>query len=105
MSILIKTILTKINKKLNGCRFEGSIKIEIYDEGSIFINEDGASTIDTKVDCIMSSDVETFKGVQSGHIKATNAFMTGKLKIDGNMSIAIKLANILSSKKSAETQD
>ena len=53
----------------------------------------------------MSSDVETFKGVQSGHIKATNAFMTGKLKIDGNMSIAIKLANILSSKKSAETQD
>ena len=56
MSILIKTVLTKINKKLNGCRFEGSIKIEIYDEGSIFINEDGASTIDTKVDCIMSSD-------------------------------------------------
>ena len=53
MSILIKTVLTKINKKLNGCRFEGSIKIEIYDEGSIFINEDGASTIDTKVDCIM----------------------------------------------------
>ena len=51
----------------------------------------------------MSSDVETFEGIQSGRIKATNAFMTGKLKIDGNMSIAIKLANTLSSKKSAKT--
>ena len=103
MSILIKTILAQINKKLNDCRFEDSIKIEIYDEGSIFINQNGASTIRTKVDCIISSDVETFKDVQNGHVKATNAFMTGKLKIDGNMSIAVKLASILSSKKSAET--
>ena len=103
MSILIKNILAEINKKLNGSGFESAIKIEIYNEGSIFINEDGARTINAKVDCIMSSDVETFEGIQSGRIKATNAFMTGKLKIDGNMSIAIKLANTLSSKKSAKT--
>ena len=103
MSELIKNILGQINKKLNGCSFEDSIKIEIYDEGSIFINQNRASTISSKVDCIISSDVETFKGVQNGQVKATNAFMTGKLKIDGNMSIAIKLATILSSKKSAET--
>jgi putative sterol carrier protein len=46
----------------------------------------------------MIADIGTFEKILKGNIKATNAFMTGKIKIKGNISIAINLAKKLNSK-------
>lgn len=46
----------------------------------------------------MKSDV--FNSMVAGSVKPTTAFMSGKLKIKGNMGLAMKLEKLMSSLKS-----
>jgi len=39
---------------------------------------------------------ETFQGMLTGDVNPTSAFMTGGLKVDGDMGAAMKLGAILS---------
>ena len=50
------------------------------------------------VECTMTSDLETFEGIINGTIKASGAFMSGRVKITGNISTAINLAQKLNSR-------
>ncbi|KAI1289938.1 Hydroxysteroid dehydrogenase-like protein 2 [Halotydeus destructor] len=50
-------------------------------------------TID-KADVTFISDEETFLKMAKGQIKAANAFMSGKLKVKGNLGIALKAEKI-----------
>ena len=43
----------------------------------------------------LSADAETFKEILDGETNPTSAFMTGKLKVDGDMGMAMKLAAVL----------
>jgi putative sterol carrier protein len=45
-------------------------------------------------DCTISASEETFKKVTSGEASATTAYMTGKLKIKGDMGAALKLQKL-----------
>jgi putative sterol carrier protein len=47
-------------------------------------------------DCTLQMDAKDFKDMVFGNLNGTAAFMTGKLKIKGDMSKAIKLQSILS---------
>lgn len=47
-------------------------------------------------DCTLQMDAKDFKDMLLGNLNGTAAFMTGKLKIKGDMSKAIKLQTILS---------
>ena len=58
-------------------------------DGAITVNE-GAS----EADCTFSSSEETFEKIASGEQNATTAYMTGKLKIKGDMGAAMKLQKI-----------
>jgi putative sterol carrier protein len=96
MSTVIEKAVAAINEKLAGDGFDGSIKIEIEDEGAMIIDENGASASDADADCTMTSDAETFEGILTGEVNATSAFMSGKLTVDGDMSVAMKLGSVLS---------
>ncbi len=41
-------------------------------------------------------DSEDFKGMLDGQLNATSAFMSGKLKVKGDMSLAMKLQALVS---------
>ncbi len=45
-------------------------------------------------DCTISASEETFAKVTSGEASATTAYMTGKLKIKGDMGAALKLQKL-----------
>ena len=45
--------------------------------------------------CTIVTDADTFVGVATGTINGQMAFMTGKLKIKGDMGLALKLQKIL----------
>jgi putative sterol carrier protein len=96
MSEVIDKAVAAINEKLADDSFDGSIKIEIEDEGSLIIDENGATASDADADCTMTSDAETFQGILEGEVNATSAFMSGKLRVDGDMSMAMKLGSVLS---------
>ena len=58
---------------------------------------DGAVTVTDgaeEADCTFSATEETFEKIASGEQNATTAYMTGKLKIRGDMGAAMKLQKI-----------
>ena len=58
---------------------------------------DGAVTVTegaSDADCTFSATEETFEKIASGEQNATTAYMTGKLKIKGDMGAAMKLQKI-----------
>lgn len=48
-----------------------------------------------KANCTIKMDDENFVKMVSGQLNAQMAFMTGKLKVAGNMGLALKLTSII----------
>ena len=46
---------------------------------------------DDDADVTMSADTDTFRAILDGDLNPTSAFMTGRLKIDGDMGAAMRL--------------
>jgi putative sterol carrier protein len=58
---------------------------------------DGAVSVregDGDADCEISTSEENFRKILSGEQNATSAYMTGKLKIKGDMGAAMKLQKL-----------
>lgn len=96
MSETLDAAVTALKEKLGDDHFDGSIKFEIEDEGAIRLEGNDVSVDDSDADCTIAADAETFKGMMTGDVNPTSAFMTGKLKIDGDMSKAMALNAVLS---------
>ncbi|QHS22706.1 SCP2 sterol-binding domain-containing protein [Virgibacillus sp. MSP4-1] len=56
---------------------------------------------DEEADCTLKMNTDDFKALSEGNLNGTQAFMSGRLKIKGNMGLALKLQDILSSYKAA----
>jgi len=63
--------------------------IEVTDDRVIFING-----INDALNLKVISDMETIQGIISGDIKAVPAFMSGKVKILGDMTAAMKIKKL-----------
>mgnify|MGYP002621705120 CR=1 FL=1 len=59
-------------------------------------DSEGARAGDDDADVTLTASAETFRGMMEGNVNPTMAFMSGQLKIDGDMSLAMKLAAVLS---------
>lgn len=95
MSEVLEAALTALSEKL-GSGFDGNVKFDIKGEGSICIDENGARIDDGDADCTLTASVDTFEALMDGSQNPTAAFMTGKLKVDGDMGMAMKLGALLS---------
>lgn len=63
--------------------------------GSIFLTADGAvSNDDSVADCTIKVSQDDLEKLMSGDLNPMTAFMFGKLKIDGDMSVAMKLKDL-----------
>ena len=96
MSDVIEAAVTALNERMGSDGFDGSVKIEIEGEGSIMIDENGASSGDADADCTLSASAEVFQSILAGDTSATGAFMGGDLRVDGDMGAAMKLGTLLS---------
>ena len=96
MSDIVNQAVTVLNEKLAGADFDGTAKFDIKDEGTVMMDSTGARAADEDADVTLSADAETFQAILSGDTNPTGAFMSGKLKIDGDMGMAMKLASVLS---------
>jgi len=66
----------------------GTWKVDV-DDGSVSVVE-GAGDADATI----SATEETFQKIASGDLNATTAYMTGKLKVRGDMGAAMKLSRL-----------
>ena len=95
MSKILDTAVKALSDKLGGDGIEGSIKFEIEGAGAIRIDENGASLDDGDADCTISAEADVFQDLLSGNLNPTSAFMSGKISIDGDMGMAMKLGSLL----------
>lgn len=95
MSTVIDMAVAALQQKMpNG--FDGSAKVVIPGEGTIMLDETGARAGDDEADVTLTAAADVFQGILNGDINPTMAFMTGKLSVDGNMGLAMKLGAALS---------
>ena len=95
MSAVIEQAVAALNARMDG-GFDGSAKFVVEDEGAIMIDESGARAGDEAADVTMTADADTFRSILDGDLNPTTAFMTGRLKVDGDMGQAMKLGSVLS---------
>ena len=95
MSAVIDEAVTALNAKMEG-GFDGTAKFVVDGEGTIMIDEAGARAGDEPAEVTMSASPEVFKSILDGQTNPTTAFMTGKLKVDGDMGAAMRLGSVLS---------
>jgi putative sterol carrier protein len=88
--IIEKTVdVSDLNKK---------VKFNLTDEGIIHIdatvNPPAVANNDLDADVTFVLSTENFEGLIDGSLNPQMAFMTGQLKIEGDMGLALKLADI-----------
>ncbi|WP_425098622.1 SCP2 sterol-binding domain-containing protein [Tropicibacter sp. S64] len=95
MSDTLNTAVAALNEKLDGQGFDGTAKFVLDPDGSLMIDSDGARVGDDDADVTLTAETETFQQIFEGELNPTNAFMAGKLTIDGDMGAAMRLATLL----------
>jgi len=76
----------------------GTLKLDFGSSGSLVIDSKAGKVLegdDRAADCTISIDMDTFQKVRRGEIDQTSAFMQGKLRVMGDMAIALKLNQLL----------
>ena len=72
----------------------------VFDEGVVFMDltEDEAKVTneDKDADCTVTTSVDTLEKLRRGELNPMMALMNGKVKVKGDMSLAMKLQSLLS---------
>jgi putative sterol carrier protein len=83
-----------INSGLNS-----TLKFDFEGKGVVFIdgksNPNHVCNENKPADCTITVSLDTFKKMVNRELDGTAAFMQGKLKVAGDMSVAMKLGPIL----------
>ena len=95
MSDIVDAAVKALNARLDGEGFDGSVKFVIEGEGAVRLDESGASVDDGDADCTLTASAETFQALFAGDLDPTGAFMSGKLTVEGDMGLAMRLATLL----------
>lgn len=91
----VKEIAEKIAAKADGSGFSRSVKFDLGGDGVIVIDGSSVSTTDAPADCTISLSKDNLEALMAGELNPTTAFMMGKLKVAGDMSIAMQLGQVL----------
>jgi putative sterol carrier protein len=94
MSEMIDAAVKALSAKLSG-GFDGIAKFVIAGEGSIMLDPDGVRAADEEADVTLTADADVFRAILEGEMNPTVAFMQGKLAVDGNMGLAMKIGSVL----------
>lgn len=95
MSDMIVAAVEALDAKAKASGLSETVKFNIEGEGAVVIDGTGARASDEEADLTVTADSETFQGIMDGSLDSTSAFMMGKITIDGDMGLAMKLGSIL----------
>ena len=74
-----------------------TLKFDFGDQ-KIFVDGSGAgnlvSTEDKEADCVVSVSQEDLLGMMNGTVNPMTAFMSGKIKVKGDMGVAMKMQTL-----------
>jgi putative sterol carrier protein len=92
----VEEITDRLRKALAGqSGLSKTITVDLKGEGYIHIAGDQVTNENTPADCTIIVAREDLESMVRGELDPTMAFMQGKLKINGDMSVALQLQPIL----------
>lgn len=91
----IQQIVEQIRPKVESAGFDRSVKLDTGADGVIVIDGSTISTTDQETDCTISLSLSDLEDMMSGELSPTAAFMTGKIKVAGDMSVAMSLSQFI----------
>jgi len=91
----MESIAEKIRAKAAGASLDKSVKFDCGSEGVIVIDGANVTTTDAPADCTISLSKSDLEDLLAGELSPTAAFMQGKLKVEGDMAVAMQLSQIL----------
>ncbi len=76
-----------------------TLKFDCGDDGVIFIDSrsrpNTVSNDNRDADCTVGVAIEDLEAMLAGDLAPTTAFMSGKLRVDGDMGVAMKLQSLM----------
>jgi len=98
MSTLIEEAVEALNARLSGT-VEGSARFVFEGEGAVILDASGARAASdsdaTAADVTLTANPETFVAIFEGDLSPTTAFITGRLRVEGDMALALRLGSVL----------
>jgi len=91
----VQEIADQLRPRVEASDFDKSVKFDTGGDGVILVNGKSISTTDGPADCTISLSLEDLVALLSGDLSPTMAFMTGKIKVSGDMTIAMALSQLL----------
>jgi putative sterol carrier protein len=91
----VQAIVDQIKPKVESAGFERSVKFDTGQDGVIVIDGATISTADQETDCTIKLSLSDLEDMIAGELNPTTAFMTGKIKIEGDMSVAMALSQLI----------
>ncbi|MEP9372668.1 SCP2 sterol-binding domain-containing protein [Mesorhizobium sp. KR1-2] len=91
----VEAVVEKIRARVESSGFDRSVKFDTGGDGVIVIDGASISTADAPADCTIKISLDDLESLISGDLNPTMAFMTGKIKVEGDMSVAMSLSQII----------
>jgi putative sterol carrier protein len=96
MTPLIAEYVATLGPRAAG-RIQGRARIEIADHGAVVLSETGAEpgAPDAPADVVLAASDAVFRAIFAGEQNPVMAYMSGKLRVEGNVKRALKVSGIL----------
>ncbi|RVD19791.1 SCP2 sterol-binding domain-containing protein [Mesorhizobium sp. M4B.F.Ca.ET.017.02.2.1] len=91
----VQEIADRIKSRVASAGFEHSVKFDTGSDGVIVIDGASVSTTDAPTDCTVKLSLDDLDSLIAGDLNPTMAFMSGKIKIEGDMTVAMALSPLL----------
>ncbi len=78
----------------------GTLKFDLGEAGCLFVDGDGSGNTVTAnkndpAGCTITMSADDFKELIHGRLQPTSAFMQGRMRVDGDMLLAMKLGQMV----------
>lgn len=91
----VKEIADQMRARVESAGFEKSVKFDTGADGVIVIDGATVGTTDQPTDCTIHLSLDSLEDLIAGELSPTTAYMTGKIKVEGDMTVAMALSSLL----------
>ena len=96
----LEELTSKIRDKMGqNSGLDSTLKFDLGDDGVIFLDgkssPNSATNDDNEAECTVGVALDDLKAMISGDLDPMAAFSLGKLRIEGDMGVAMKLGSIV----------
>ncbi len=85
----------ELRERVAASDFDKVMKFDCGDDGVLVINKQEVTREDMEADCTIRISRKNLEKLMKGDLNPMTAFLTGKIKVDGDVSVAMQLQTLL----------